>query len=71
MSGIDPMMKASTQSAPEEAKPIEKCGGGFKAAPPPSKNDLADDESETSCSTATAFAAKPAPSAGRPPLFRR
>ena len=70
MSNFAPMMKASTQSAPE-AKPIEACGGSFDAAPRPSKSDLANGESEMRRSTVSAFTAKPALSACRPPLFRR
>ena len=70
MSDIGHTMKALRQTA-SEAKPIEKLGGGFNAAALASKNDLADDESETPRSKVTAFTAKPAPSAGRPPLFRR
>jgi hypothetical protein len=70
MSDIDHMMKASTQSAPE-AKPIEKFGGAFNAAAPALKNNLAAGESEMPRSTVSAFIAKPALSACRPPLFRR
>jgi hypothetical protein len=70
MSDFDHMKTASTQSAPE-AEPIEKPGGSFNAAPPTSKSDLADGQSEMRRPTATAFTAKPAPSACRPPLFRR
>jgi hypothetical protein len=70
MSEIGHMMKSSTQSAPE-AKPIEKPGGGFNAAPPTSKNDLADGQSEKLRATATTFPSRPTPSACRPPLFRR
>jgi hypothetical protein len=70
MSDIDHTMKASTQSAPE-ARPIEKSGGAFNATAPASKNDLADGQSKTQRSKVTAFTAKPAPSAGRRPLFRR
>jgi hypothetical protein len=70
MSDIAHMMKAPRQTA-SEAKPIEKFGGGFNATARASKNDLADDESEAPRSKVTAFTAKPAPSAGRPPLFRR
>jgi len=70
MSNFDPMMKASTQSAPK-AKPIEACDGGFNAAPPASKGDLAAGEPEIPRSTTPAFVDKPAPSGGRPPLFRR
>lgn len=70
MSNIDKVMKAPA-SAGREAKPVEKFGGGFNAASPPAKTDSADDETETPCSKVTAFAAKPAPSGGRRPLFRR
>jgi hypothetical protein len=70
MSNIDHVMKASTQAG-HDAKPIEKFGGGFNAASPPSKSDPADGELEMPCSTVTGFAAKPAPPAGRRPLFRR
>jgi hypothetical protein len=70
MSDIDHMMKAFMQSDPE-AKPIEKFGGSLSATPPISKNDLTDGESEMPCSKVTTFTAKPAPSAGRRPLFRR
>jgi len=70
MLDIDHMMKASTQSA-LEAKPIERPGGSFNAAPPTPKSDLADGQSEMPRSTATAFTAKPASSACRPPLFGR
>jgi hypothetical protein len=70
MSNIDHVMKAPAQAG-HEAKPIEKFGGGFNAASPPSRNDSADGESEMPCSNLTAFAAKPAPPAGRRPLFRR
>jgi hypothetical protein len=70
MSNIDHVMKAPAQAG-HAANPIEKFGGGFNAASPPSKNDPADDEAEMPCSTATAFVAKAAPPAGRRPLFRR
>jgi hypothetical protein len=70
MSNFDPMMKASTQSGPE-TKPIEACGGGFNAAPRPSKSDRAAGEAEMRRSTVSAFPSKPALSACRPPLFRR
>ncbi len=70
MSDLDHVMKASTQST-RDAKPMEQFSGSFNAAPSPSKNDLADGESEMPRSKVTAFTAKPTLSAGRPPLFRR
>jgi len=70
MTNIDHVMKAPA-SAGHEVEPIEKFGGGFNAASRPSKRDSADGESEMPCSKVTAFAAKPTPSAGRRPLFRR
>ena len=70
MSNIDHVMKASAQ-ADHAAKPIERFGGGFHAISPLSKSDTADGELEMPRSAETAFAAKPTPSAGRRPLFRR
>jgi hypothetical protein len=70
MSDINRTMKAPRRSA-SEAKPIERSGRGFNAAARPSQNDLADDESKTRRPKMAAFIAKPAPSGGRPPLFRR
>ena len=64
------MMKASAQ-ADHEAKPIERFGGGFHAISPPSKSETTDGELEMPRSAETAFAAKPTPSAGRGPFFRR
>jgi len=64
------MMKARMLSAPE-AKLTETFGGSFGAAPCPSKNDPAAGESEAPRPKATALVAKPGPSGGRRPLFRR
>jgi len=58
------------QSDPE-AKPIATLGGGFNAAPLASKNDLAAGEPRKPRPKVAAFIAKPGPSGGRSPLFRR
>ena len=70
MSDIEHVVKASTQSAPE-AEPIGKLGSRVNATLSASKKDLTDDHSKTPRSTLSAFIAKPALSACRPPLFRR
>jgi hypothetical protein len=69
MSDID-HAKTSTQSA-SAAVPIEKLVGGVEAVRPGAKNDLRDGRSGAPRSTVSAFIAKPALSACRPPLFRR
>jgi hypothetical protein len=69
MSNIDQVVKASAQPG-HEVKPIGAFGC-FNAASPLSRTDPADGKLKMPGSAATAFAAKPAPPAGRQPLFRR
>jgi hypothetical protein len=70
MSDIEHTTKAFMQFAPE-AKSIQTFGGSFNAPPIASKSDLVTGQPERPCKKATAFIAKPGPSGGRPPLFRR
>ena len=70
MSNIDPMVKVGALFA-RGAKPIEQFAGSFDAASRSSKFDLAAGETEKPDPKVTEFHAKSAPSAGRPPLFRR
>jgi hypothetical protein len=70
MSDIDRTMKPSTQSTPEP-RPIAKLDGNLNAAGVYSKSDRTGGESDTLRPKVIAFTAKPAPSTGRRPLFRR
>jgi hypothetical protein len=69
MSNIDHVMKAPAQVS-HEVKPIGAFGC-FNATSPLSRTDPADGKLKMPGTAATAFAAKPAPPAGRRSLFRR
>jgi len=69
MSNIDRAMKASAQAG-HEVNPTGAFGC-FNATSPLSRTDPTDGKLKMPGSAATAFAAKPAPPAGRQPLFRR
>jgi hypothetical protein len=69
MSNINQVMKASAQAG-HEVNPIGAFGC-FNATFPLSRTDPADGKLKMPGSAATVFAAKPAPHAGRQPLFRR